>query len=221
VQQPRHIDALGSNELLDALLEELNKRPEVGGVMRAIREAGYQLGFVFIPGTWASEFEADKENKKIMIRLGRAPMPAGTKNELLYLDHRFSDVDTLVYRSLHELAHALVWLLSENEDDAELIEVFEMIVAHRKKFQKGFTTLGNLTHYQNDDRGSLEVPAREDLVELIAMRLYDPRYSAEYLEMLQQTHLFKEKHRLATIDAQESEIIKKCLSKLQLLLQTE
>ena len=93
--------------------------------------------------------------------------------------------------------------------------------SHRKKFQKGLTTLGNQSQYENDRRGSLEVSAREDLVELIAMRLYDPRYSAEYLEMLKQALPFKEERRLATIGVQESELIEQCLVKIQSLLHAE
>lgn len=158
------------------LLLNLRNRPEAGKVWNVVSErSGIGLDTITLnPQSWIGH--SDSENG---IVLGVASIPRELKQKLLFEDVQFSYPDTVLYRLIHELTHKFVAFSSNPK---MLDSIFESMIQIRKQNPNlGLTALGSLAFYRNQ---SPEIQAKEDVVEMATMYLWDEEYFNRYLSFL-------------------------------------
>jgi hypothetical protein len=126
-----------------------------------------------IPSTFVS-LSSGKE-----IRLGTAPLSQGLKDQILFEDQTFRYSDEVLYRFSHEATHK--YAVSTSEDTADGKSLYDQLINIRRQYGNGLSALGSLEFYQS--RG-VEVQAREDLVELINMRLWNASYFERFINFM-------------------------------------
>lgn len=153
--------------------------------------------------TWIGH--SDSENG---IVLGVAPIPADIKATLLFEDQSFDYQNSVVYRLIHEITHKFVAFAKHPQMFNSLFESMKQM--RGQKPASGLTALGSLNFYRNL---SPEVQAKEDVVELVAMQLWNPQYLSRYLQFLTEPSSELEKIGLRKISTASRDNLGNIISK--------
>jgi hypothetical protein len=124
--------------------------------------------------TWVSG------NTHTKLTLGIAPMDSAIKSMIIFEDQAFNYTDEVTYRFVHEVCHDVVSFMADHNE--ELINLNTSFIHLRQNNSAvGMTALGGLSYYQ--DKG-FEYQAREDIVELVTMFVWNPEYLQRYLDFI-------------------------------------
>jgi hypothetical protein len=194
------------DEIVRKLNLEVQKRPAIANLFSYLKDADIDFKTVINRNTWTSKLGRDTHS----VDLGIQPIPQHIKEKALFLEHKFSDEDTIIYRYLHELSHALYQHFASKVDFVDLNQDF-LEFAQKMNDENGYnlSTLPSLPAYHQDGLTG----ALEDIAELLAMRLYSEEYFNQYMEMLQKDTSNKRELKLHTLNKQETEFVKSYVEK--------
>jgi hypothetical protein len=185
-------------ELLVQLEAEVRKRKPIDQIFEYCDKIDNPIVTKLQSNTWTARYYYPKSNT---IELGTKAIPRAILEERFYLDNKFSDQDILIYKYIHELAHAIDMhvLVKDLDIDEKRFSLRDFIMTKNKEGQ-------HLTVYGACDiHSNLLDRADEEIAEIFTVLLYNEQYFNSYMKMLQESHAFKKVLKLATLTSEEAQ----------------